>query len=1048
MMPLRKIFRENRGQALAETALILGVLLFIIFVMVESARLFQANLTVQNAAREAGRYAITGDFDPSCLSAPDPCADPRVASIRAVAEEGLTGLQLDPAAGYDDPRYYWIDVLYYDDDADEWIPNAAGGPGDPVMVRVTYRVGILTPFVNAIARTVRVSGQVVFNNEEYNQYTESSGSDEAPDIPPPPTIGPSPTPRPPDLQLTMTGSPNPAIQDQPLEYVLFVQNEGDADATGVTITDTLPPGVTVADDGGCSGDPILTCDLGTIPAGGSASVTIRVVPQAAAVANSPITNSAEVAGNEFDPDTANNKDSVETEVVGPQTEADLEVRKTASSSLVAVGDSLIYNVVVINHGLATALATEIADDLPGSVTFVAANTQDAGDTCTHSGEPQGGTVTCQLGDMLRDQSTSIAIEVEPKVEGDITNSVTVSSNSPEPASAVYPNTASVDVTVENAADLGVTKNLSPNPGVGERITYTVSLINNGPADATGVGIVDSLPPEVTFLGFGTDVDNGRCAESGNVVTCNIGNVADGAADFVRIVVRPNVETVVTNYVEVSRDQRDPYTPNDSFELSSEIEARADVDLVSIVDRPDPVDSGDYLDYIITILNHGPSETDGVRLEERLPPESTFVSASASQGTCGLEGEVVSCNLGLMEMGDRATVRIRVIPILPNDGFVYTRGNVTAVVTDPNLTNNAETANTFVNANTFMTLDPICGPAGTAVTVRGYNWTINANEDLVFTWDPAGPDPAADIHTYTLPSKTEDVGLSWTQTINIPQTAGWRQEHTIQATSKFLSDEAIFEVPCPAPDLEVLGPPEVVTPTTVMAGDTVTFTVNITNSGDLDAINQFFVGLYFDPALTTAITSTTHISQEYRVGFQAISSLAAGSGRTLTYTIPAAFDSAGPHTVYAVVDSDPAEVGLITTELLETNNVSPALALDVEENPDATPVPEYTPTATPSNPGGLNGIVFAPAPNDNTFPQQGVEVFVITDTGTIIASDFTNNNGEFFLTGLEPASNYTMLACIELDGIAYADSATGITVTAGIFTRQDFLLEAGVPCVAP
>ena len=51
---------NNRGQAMVEFAMILLVLLFIIFVLIEAARLFQANLTVQKAAREARRYAITG----------------------------------------------------------------------------------------------------------------------------------------------------------------------------------------------------------------------------------------------------------------------------------------------------------------------------------------------------------------------------------------------------------------------------------------------------------------------------------------------------------------------------------------------------------------------------------------------------------------------------------------------------------------------------------------------------------------------------------------------------------------------------------------------------------------------------------------------------------------------------------------------------------------------------------------------------------------------------------------------------------------------------
>ena len=1038
-MPSKMLSRTDRGQALAETALILGVLLFIIFAMVESARLFQANLTVQNAAREAGRYALTGNFDPSCLTDIPPCPDPRVASIKAVAEENLAGLPLNPGAVYNDPQYYLVEVMHNEDGA--WVADSAGGPGDPVMVRVTYRVGILTPFVNAIARTVRVSGQVVYNNEEYQQYSDSTTSDRAPNLPPPPTVGPSPTPIPPDMKLTKTDYPDPAIAGETLEYILFVQNQGDVDATGVVITDTLPANVVVEDAGGCAGTTVLTCDMGTIPGQGSASVTIKVRPEMAAV-DTTVTNNAIVRANEFDPDLSSNEASVQTDVVAPTDAADVGVRKTAPTNLIAENDEFRFNVVVFNNGLAEAKNVEIVDVLPDTVAF--RSTEGEG-SCTHSGEATGGTVTCEFGNLARDASASVAILVEALVEGTVSNTATVTSDSPDPVAEN--NTDSAEATVENAADLGVVKNLSPNPGLNEPITYTVAVFNNGPADASEVVVEDSLPPEVNFAGFGTDVDRARCGESGRVVTCTIGDLADGATDFVRIVVNPTVEALVTNYVSVSGNEGDWYAPNDNDTLTSKIQARADLEVVSITDTPDPVESGEYLDYVVTVRNNGPSGTEGVQLEQTLPADTTFVSASASQGTCREESTVVSCSLEALGVGDTATVKIRVIPIQASDGSISTQATVSGAVTDPNLTNNVETASTWVEAYTFLTLDPICGQGGTVVTVQGYNWSANNNEDLIITWDPAGPDAAVELVNRKIEGKTNDTGLSWTQTITVPQSAGWRQTHTIQAETKWIVHEASFQVPCPAPDLQIVSPPQVVTPTTVLVGDTITFTVDITNSGDLDAINQFFVGLYFDPQPAPVLTTTTHISQEFRVDLEAISGLAAGRGRTLTFTVPSAFSSAGIHEVYAVVDSDPADVGLITTELIETNNVSAPLEVTVDEDPDATEEPQATPTATPENPGGINGIVYAPAPGDNLFPQQNAEVFVIDSANTVIATTFTNNSGEYFFTNLEP-QEYSMRVCITIDDVSYADGAAGVVVTAGTFTRMDFVLEAGLPCTAP
>jgi uncharacterized repeat protein (TIGR01451 family) len=50
------------------------------------------------------------------------------------------------------------------------------------------------------------------------------------------------------------------------------------------------------------------------------------------------------------------------------------------------------------------------------------------------------------------------------------------------------------------ADLAVTKTVDkPQPNVGDTITYTVTLTNNGTATATGVELTDVLPANVTFV---------------------------------------------------------------------------------------------------------------------------------------------------------------------------------------------------------------------------------------------------------------------------------------------------------------------------------------------------------------------------------------------------------------------------------------------------------------------------------------------------------------------------------------------------------------------
>src|SRR4051812_48896404 len=54
--------RRRKGQTLAEFAITLPTLLLIMFGIIEFGRVFQAWVTLQNSAREAARYASTGQY--------------------------------------------------------------------------------------------------------------------------------------------------------------------------------------------------------------------------------------------------------------------------------------------------------------------------------------------------------------------------------------------------------------------------------------------------------------------------------------------------------------------------------------------------------------------------------------------------------------------------------------------------------------------------------------------------------------------------------------------------------------------------------------------------------------------------------------------------------------------------------------------------------------------------------------------------------------------------------------------------------------------------
>jgi uncharacterized repeat protein (TIGR01451 family) len=108
-----------------------------------------------------------------------------------------------------------------------------------------------------------------------------------------------------DFSITKSG-PALAVTGTPFNYTITATNNGPDDATGATVTDTLPANVTLVSatpsQGSCSGTTTVTCNLGAILNGASVTITLSVNPAAPDPATS---NTAAVAGADADPNVAN-----------------------------------------------------------------------------------------------------------------------------------------------------------------------------------------------------------------------------------------------------------------------------------------------------------------------------------------------------------------------------------------------------------------------------------------------------------------------------------------------------------------------------------------------------------------------------------------------------------------------------------------------------------------------------------------------------------------------------------------------------------------------
>jgi len=114
------------------------------------------------------------------------------------------------------------------------------------------------------------------------------------------------------------------------------------------------------------------------------------------------------------------------------------------------------------------------------------------------------------------------------------------------------------------AELGVTKSDEPDPVLaGEELRYTVVVTNNGPSDAAGVVVTDTLPTGVTFSYFWPEVV--PCTEEEGIVTCELGTIPAGESTTMGIAVQVSPTTVgtLTNMVQVSSQTPDPDMENNT-----------------------------------------------------------------------------------------------------------------------------------------------------------------------------------------------------------------------------------------------------------------------------------------------------------------------------------------------------------------------------------------------------------------------------------------------------------------------------------------------------
>ena len=361
-----------------------------------------------------------------------------------------------------------------------------------------------------------------------------------------------------DLTIAQSQTGN-FTQGQSGSYSITVTNSGGVASSGtITVTDTLPAGLTPGTATGTgwtcnTAGQTVTCTRADALSGGSSypaiSVPVTVAPNSAL----SLTNTASVSGGN-DSNTGNNSSSDPTTINGV---ADVTIAKSHTGNFTR-GTTGSYSITVSNAGgAATSGTVTVTDTLPAGLTYASAT--GTGWTCGAAGQ----TVTCTRATALAAGASYPAITVNVNVlqtaGSSLTNTATVSGGG---QTNTANDSSSDPTTVVSSSDLSLAKTVNnPNPIQGQNVTFTLTLTNAGPSNATNVIVTDLLPAGLTFVSATPSTGTYTSGTGAWAVA----SLTSGSSVTLQIVALVSNTGTITNTAEVTAsDQPDPdSTPNNN-----------------------------------------------------------------------------------------------------------------------------------------------------------------------------------------------------------------------------------------------------------------------------------------------------------------------------------------------------------------------------------------------------------------------------------------------------------------------------------------------------
>ena len=498
-----------------------------------------------------------------------------------------------------------------------------------------------------------------------------------------------------DLSIKKTALNNVVLQNGIVDFSIVLTNNSNVEAENVIVEEILPNSFDYHSHVVSFGSYNSLSNLWfvhSIRPGKSETLTLSTI----ANETGSFTNTVNILESEPTDSVGFNNTSSATVTVTeiPPLGIDLSITKTAQKASIYLGETVAFNIELINYSDKAATNVIVEELMPSSFTYLSHQLSD--------GSYYALSNLWEVKSLAAKDTVTLTLNVLPNKIGNYTNFVNIAESLPADTT-LQNNSHSANITVQQVVspsiDLSINKTVQKDTiDLGETVAFDIEITNNSNVAATNVFIEELMPASFTYLDH--QLSNGAFYALTNI--WEIDSLAPLAIATLTLNVLPNQIGTFLNSVYIAETQpADTITNNNSSNASITIEevmivtpVEPTVDLsINKTVQKDTIDLGETAAFDIEITNNSNAAAKNVLVKELLPASFTYMDHIISSGDFN-----TTSNIWEIETIAPATTEILTLYVKPNQIGTFLNS---VIITE------SETVDNIIANNT----------SGAAVTVK-------------------------------------------------------------------------------------------------------------------------------------------------------------------------------------------------------------------------------------------------------------------------------------------------------------------------------------------